>query len=157
MELREIFNEVKIVYNEGKNTWDVDDETHGITLSRNSLENAKLAVKAEMKKLKVGNFKRFMVWYSGYYSGGAYKKVEVTSRVENAGSYSSEQYWVSEKKSGGRPSRSKAYASELFRDTKSNADRFAKILVLEKQIDVLEKKKNIISGQLVSLESKEKK
>jgi len=149
-----IFEGVTIAYAEHTNTWNVDDEANGITLSRDSLSGAKDAVKAALKKSEKGNFKRFDVWYFGYYSRKSYRKVTVTSRVENKSSYSSDEYWITGNSVGetGRKLRAKVYASDLFKDTKANAERISKIIELDGHIAALEKKRCKLADGLVSLE-----
>lgn len=149
---------VEIKYDEVRNRWTVNDGEHGITLDRQSLEEAKKGITQVLKKQQTGRFKRFKAWYSsgwGYDKG--YRLVTVTSVVEKVDSYSSGEAWITYPKGKGdrRPDREKVMFQHLYKDTARNRQRVEKINGLRKQAEILDNKTKGIEGKLDALEKKE--
>lgn len=151
---------IAIQYDEVRNRWEVDDENHGVTLSRQSLEEAKKGIDQALKNKGKGRFARFKAWTKGSWGTGRdYVLVTVTSMIERDGPYSSNQAWVtypSEAK-GRRPSREKMLTTYLYKDTARNRQRIQKINELHSQMRKLEDKYKKIEEKLDTLEVKEKK
>lgn len=152
---------IDIQYDEVRNRWEVDDEDHGITLSRQSLEEAKKGIDQALKSKGKGRFARFKAWTKGSWGAGrVYTLVTITSMIERDGPYSSNQAWVtypSTAKGRNRPNREKMLTTYLYKDTARNRERIQKINELHGQIRKLEDKYKKIEEKLDGLEEKANK
>ena len=146
------YKSVGITYNEDSNRWCVDDEKNGITLARASLEEAKKGVDAAFRKAKKSKSKPFEAWYAEGYGHSRWVKVMVTSFTDPDKYRYRDEAWITLPKVDGFKSspkgRCKVLVSELFKVTKLNDSRIAKLQEFTKQISDLEKKSSVIREKL---------
>lgn len=151
--MEERYKGIKITYNEDRNMWCVDDSTNGITLERESLVKARKAIDNALKKDKKGAYKRFEAWYVGGFGRKHFKKVTVTSKVENQQGFGTwDEYWISYTTSTGKKERSKVYGHDLYKINKSNDVRVAKISEIASKIAKLEKLKGDIESKMIRID-----
>jgi hypothetical protein len=144
-EYKEKFGDGSIKYNVEQNRWEY--EINGKRGHRNSLNAARQAI--DDASVVEKKFERHSALYSEkYYNDGRPTPVTVTSYEE--GRYSNDmEVWTSFKE-GNKIVRKRLHLHHIFEDTAGNHEKFAEIIKLNDQIEVLEKQKHKLHDSLTA-------
>lgn len=148
---------IDILYNEEKNHWEVDDETHGITLSKQSLAEVRKSLVQALKSRGKGRFVKFKAWMKKQWGFTEnYTLVMVTSLVED--SFGNNEAWISysetSKTSTQTLRRMKVSIRELYRDTAKNKEYIKMINKLRLEVTKLDEKADKIEEKLEQVKVK---